>query len=103
MGADRPVRYPSSGADRPITPGGEPLDREEIAALRAIVEGTVQSIGAAFFESLVTHLASAIGVGYAFVAEFDGAAMRRAPSPSGPRGRSGTTSNSTWPGLPART
>ena len=44
--------------------------------LRAIVEGTAQSIGAAFFESLVGHLASAMGVSYAFVAEFDRATMR---------------------------
>ena len=45
-------------------------------ALRAIVEGTVQSIGDAFFQSLVRHLASAMGVSYAFVAEFDRATMR---------------------------
>ena len=46
------------------------LDRDELAALRAIVEGTARSTGAAFFQSLVQHLASAIGVNYAFVAEF---------------------------------
>ena len=32
---------------------------DEIAALRAIVEGTARSTGAVFFESLVRHLASA--------------------------------------------
>jgi formate hydrogenlyase transcriptional activator len=48
----------------------------EIAALRAIVEGTARSTGAVFFESLVRHLASAVGVGYAFVAEFAGTATR---------------------------
>ncbi len=54
----------------------ETMDHDEIAALRAIVEGTAQSIGAAFFQSLVRHLASAMGVSYAFVAEFDRATMR---------------------------
>jgi PAS domain S-box-containing protein len=49
---------------------------EEIAALRAIVEGTARSTGEAFFQSLVRHLAAAIGVSYAFVAEFDGVATR---------------------------
>ena len=58
-------------AERP-----EAIDHDEVAALRAIVEGTAQSIGAAFFQSLVRHLASAMGVSYAFVAEFDRATMR---------------------------
>ena len=49
---------------------------EEIAALRAIVEGTARSTGDVFFESLVRHLASALGVSYAFVAEFAGVATR---------------------------
>ena len=40
--------------------------------LRAIVEGTARSTGEVFFESLVRHLATAIGVSYAFVAEFAG-------------------------------
>jgi PAS domain S-box-containing protein len=49
---------------------------DEIDALRAIVEGTARSTGAVFFESLVRHLATAIGVSYAFVAEFAGVATR---------------------------
>ena len=49
---------------------------DEIAALRAIVEGTARSTGEVFFESLVRHLASAVGVSYAFVAEFAGAKTR---------------------------
>ena len=62
-------------------PGPEPaqganLDSEEIAALRAIVEGTARNTGAAFFQSLVRHLAAAIGVSYAFVAEFAGSPTR---------------------------
>jgi PAS domain S-box-containing protein len=54
----------------------EAIDHDELAALRAIVEGTAQSIGDAFFQSLVRQLASAMGVSYAFVAEFDRATMR---------------------------
>ena len=49
---------------------------EEIIALRAIVEGTARSTGEVFFESLVRHLATAIGVSFAFVAEFAGVATR---------------------------
>src|SRR5262249_74652 len=49
---------------------------DEIVALRAIVEGTARSTGAVFFESLVRHLATAVGVSYAFVAEFAGVATR---------------------------
>ncbi len=51
-------------------------DDDEIAALRAIVEGTVRNTGEAFFRSLVQHLARAVGVSYAFVAEFAGVATR---------------------------
>ncbi len=45
-------------------------DGDEIAALRAIVEGTARGTGEVFFQSLVRHLATAVGVEYAFVAEF---------------------------------
>jgi uncharacterized membrane protein YgcG len=60
----------------PAAGPSEAIDHDEIAALRAIVEGTAQSVGAAFFPSLVEHLAMAMGVGYAFVAEFDRERMR---------------------------
>jgi formate hydrogenlyase transcriptional activator len=43
---------------------------DEIVALRAIVEGTARNTGEVFFESLVRHLATAMGVSYAFVGEF---------------------------------
>jgi PAS domain S-box-containing protein len=43
---------------------------DEIDALRAIVEGTAGQTGEPFFQALVQHLAAAINVGYAFVAEF---------------------------------
>src|SRR5271165_4261918 len=48
----------------------------EMAALRAIVEGTARGTGEVFFQSLVRHLATAIGVEYAFVAEFAGKRTR---------------------------
>jgi PAS domain S-box-containing protein len=54
-----------------------PADTTEIAALRAIVEGTARSTGQEFFQSLVRHLAEAVGVRYAFVAEFAGALRAR--------------------------
>ncbi len=44
--------------------------RDELAALRAIVEGTAHGTGREFFRSLVKQLAAAIDVRYAFVAEF---------------------------------
>lgn len=53
--------------------GGEArVSTDEISALRAIVEGTAANTGQQFFQSLVRHLAAAIDVGYAFVAEFAG-------------------------------
>ena len=51
-------------------------DDHEIAALRAIVEGTARNTGEVFFESLVGHLARAVGVSYSFVAEFAGVNSR---------------------------
>ena len=87
-----------AAAERP-----EAIDHDELAALRAIVEGTAQSIGDAFFQSLVGHLASAMDVSYAFVAEFDRATMRARTLAYWGQRRSGTTSNSNWPARPART
>ena len=43
---------------------------EELAALRVIVEGTAHSTGEEFLQTLVRHLAQAVGAHYAFVAEF---------------------------------
>jgi formate hydrogenlyase transcriptional activator len=50
----------------------QPPVGEELAALRAIVEGTARHTGQEFFQSLVRHLARAVGARYAFVAEFSG-------------------------------
>jgi PAS domain S-box-containing protein len=47
-----------------------PPEHDELAALRAIVEGTVRTTGGEFFQSLVRNLSRAIDVRYAFVAEF---------------------------------
>src|SRR5271167_2840442 len=55
---------------------GTSTDSEEIAALRAIVEGTTHSTGEVFFQSLVCQLAAALKVSYAFVAEFAGVNTR---------------------------
>jgi len=55
----------------------QPLDTdEELAALRAIVEGTASKTGENFFAALVTHLAKAMRASHAFVAEFAGSATR---------------------------
>lgn len=43
---------------------------QELAALRAIVEGTAQATGQDFFRLLVRNLSSSTGVPYAFVGEF---------------------------------
>ena len=44
--------------------------RDLDATLHEIVAGTAAVIGDAFFEKLVKHLATALGVGWAFVSEF---------------------------------
>lgn len=49
-----------------------PIEKDEVAALRAIVEGTAHVTGENYFKSLVTHLAAVMGTGYALVAEFAG-------------------------------
>ncbi len=46
------------------------LDATELAALRAIMEGTAQSTGEEFFRLLVRNLSVATGVSNAFIAEF---------------------------------
>jgi len=44
--------------------------RDDLRALHAVVEGTARGTGQQFFRSLVRHLAEAIDVRYAVVAEF---------------------------------
>lgn len=60
---------------RSESPSPLPPD-EELAALRAIVEGTAGLTGDEFFQALVTHLAEVLHVSYAFVAEFAGVETR---------------------------
>src|SRR6516162_9080491 len=53
-----------------------PADPAEVAALRAIVEGTARHTGDEFFRSLVRNLSAATGVASTFVAEFAGSNTR---------------------------
>jgi PAS domain S-box-containing protein len=62
-----PGRSAFKADDAVLSPG---VAGDEFAALRAIVEGTAHSTGAEFFETLVRHVAAAMNVHYAFVAEF---------------------------------
>ena len=50
---------------------------DELTALRAILEGTARHTGQEFFQSLVRHLAAAVGTRCAFVAEFAGGTRAR--------------------------
>jgi hypothetical protein len=45
------------------------IGHDELAARKAIVEGTARSTGEEFFQSLVRHLSRAIDARYAFVAD----------------------------------
>jgi PAS domain S-box-containing protein len=62
-------------SDKLTIPEGPSTD--ELAALRAIVEGTARHTGQEFFQSLVRHLATAVGTRYAFVAEFTSSTRAR--------------------------
>src|SRR6476620_10874739 len=55
-------------SEKRLAPESPSID--ELAALRAIVEGTARSTGDEFFRTLVRHLASALGVRHSMVAEF---------------------------------
>jgi PAS domain S-box-containing protein len=62
-------------AQRAVPPGEDEVSaasavRDDLRALRAVVEGTARGTGQEFFQSLVRHLAAAIDVHYAVVAEF---------------------------------
>jgi formate hydrogenlyase transcriptional activator len=62
--------------DRRAGPKNGEIPGDEIAALRAIVEGTAKETGDKFFQALAEHLAHALKVSYAFVAEFAGSKTR---------------------------
>jgi PAS domain S-box-containing protein len=61
-------------------PEKEPIpslsEGDELAALRAVVEGVSATVGTDFFQALVRHLAAATGTQYAMVAEFAGSRTR---------------------------
>src|SRR5215467_4985150 len=63
------MTHPDSSPNRDIS--------DELGALRAIFEETARHTGQEFFQSLVRHLAAAVGTRYAFVAEFAGGTMAR--------------------------
>src|SRR5262249_610682 len=65
----RPVR---NSLMNEVPPMVESPSTDDVAALRAIVEGTARHTGQEFFQSLVRYLAAAVGTRYAFVAEFAG-------------------------------
>jgi PAS domain S-box-containing protein len=67
-------RRPAS--PEPVSAGGAASHDDQVAVLQAIVEGTVRNTGADFFKALVRHLARAIDVQHAFVAEFAGSNTR---------------------------
>jgi formate hydrogenlyase transcriptional activator len=54
----------------PASDPAEPIARDEVDILRFLVEGTARTTGEGFFQSLLRHLAVAIDVSHAFVAEF---------------------------------
>ena len=58
-------------APKPTT-GLPTIERDEIEALRLILEGTAYSTGKEFFQSLVQHLATEMGRNNSLVAEFAG-------------------------------
>lgn len=70
-------------------------DPAEVAALRAIVEGTARHTGEEFFRSLVRNLSAATGVPNAFVAEFAGGTTRVRTLAYWSGGESSTTKSGT--------
>jgi formate hydrogenlyase transcriptional activator len=69
----------AQGASRPTVNGkgsSAAADHGDLDILRAIVEGTAGSTGEEFFQSLVRHLASALGVPFAAISEFAGVNTR---------------------------
>jgi PAS domain S-box-containing protein len=54
----------------PLQPPAEAPTSDDLPVLRALVEGTARSTGESFFHHLVRHLAAALDVHHAFLAEF---------------------------------
>ncbi len=71
--AQVPLAFPSVQRTEQTTHGARssgPAIQEDLRALRAVVEGTAAGTGQEFFHSLVQHLAEAIAVPYAVIADF---------------------------------
>jgi PAS domain S-box-containing protein len=64
--SQEPRRAPTGAGGASVISAG----RDDLRALQAVVEGTARGTGQEFFRSLVRHLAEAIDVPYAVVAEF---------------------------------
>jgi len=68
----------------PVAPGAPeladnnifPMTDDDLVVLKRIMEGTARATGESFLHLLVQHLAGAIDVHYAFVAEFAGSSSR---------------------------
>jgi formate hydrogenlyase transcriptional activator len=73
--ADRVGTSPRSAGGKK-SPLGERANQDDLDILRAIVEGTAGSTGEEFFQDLVRHLTSAIGVPFAAISEFAGVNTR---------------------------
>ena len=71
---EQPRQAPADANERPAAS----VEPDDLHALRAVVEGTAAGTGQDFFRSLVRHLAEAIDVHYAGVAEFTGPQLGRA-------------------------
>src|SRR5260370_42571636 len=71
MNTVEPVtREPSQATTAAGRRAADNVPGDDLRALHALVEGTARGTGQEFFQSLVRHLAAAIDVHYAVVAEF---------------------------------
>jgi PAS domain S-box-containing protein len=70
LNAVRPLTQEPRQAPTGASEGSVVSVRDDLRALQAVVEGTARGTGQEFFRSLVRHLAEAIDVHYAVVAEF---------------------------------
>src|SRR5439155_3733143 len=68
--AGTPVSAPEAGSQSGVS-------NDDVAVFRTIMEGTARSTGAEFFQSLVRHMAAALNVNHAFIAQFVGESRNR--------------------------
>ncbi|MBX3308648.1 MAG: sigma 54-interacting transcriptional regulator, partial [Nitrospira sp.] len=65
----RSMTVPANPESRVFLPAGDALETE--ALLRQVLEGIGAQVGEQFFPSLVRHLATTLGVDYAYISEFN--------------------------------